>query len=232
MQKSAAIFIHGFMGHPCEHKQLMTKFKDWGYTPFGIILSGHDKKTLKNVTKEDWKKDCTDYIEEIIQKGYTNIIIVGHSMGALLGIYLTLKYKKYISKLILMDPALEYLKMKNGKLLIFKSLIKLPKVFYHIMKCDKLSPTKMCTLKSLNEFHKLNKEIRDDIYKIKCPILFIHGEKDMIVPITKIKTIYDSLKIKHKTFITIKNGTHWFIHSKIDDKYIKEIEKFINYKVN
>lgn len=45
-------------------------------------------------------------------------------MGGVLATMMTLKYPKYISKLILIDPSFEYLVMKNNKLQIVTSLKK------------------------------------------------------------------------------------------------------------
>lgn len=221
-------FIHGFMGHPGEFNVLGEYFVKWGYEVNSIVLSGHDKKKLNNVTYKDWENDCINYIELLINKGYKEIIIVGHSMGALLAIMLAFKYKEYVSNLILIDPSLEYLTKENNKIKIttsIKNLVKLLKEVNQLNK-DNYSPIVKCSLSSIKEFTKLVKKYNKDIEKVKCPILFMHGEKDCIIPINQIKDIYNNLE-NIKEFIEVKNGSHWFFSSKQDDEIYNKIYVFL-----
>ncbi len=221
-------FIHGFMGHPGEFKVMGDYFVKWGYEINTIVLSGHDKKKLKNVTSEDWEKDCINYFELLINKGYKEIIIIGHSMGGLLATMLANKYIDNVYKLILIDPSFDFFAKKNDKIQITSSINNFVKLLkeVNVLNKNNYSPVVKCSLSSIIEFTKLVKNHKKEIEKVKCPILFMHGEKDCIIPISQIKDLYNKLK-NTKDFIEVKNGSHWFFSSKLDEYIYDKVNIFI-----
>lgn len=148
-------------------------------------------------------------------------------MGGVLATMLALKYQKFITKMILINPSFEYLIMKNGKLQILPSFKQVLKVLSDLN--HKVYPFKkcICSLQVIKEFTLLIKEHSNDIYNIKCPILILHGEKDNVVPINQIKNIFDKLDNQDKYFITIANGSHWILASKLEENVYYKIKTFI-----
>lgn len=118
--------------------------------------------------------------------------------------------------------------MKNGKLIIFPSLIQGLKVILDIRNRLSVSPIHNCSLLSIKEFCLLVKEHGKDIEKVKCPFLFLHGTNDNVVPIDQVKRIYDSIDNKNKEFIAGENGSHWVLSTKMDDEVYKRIAEFLN----
>ena len=212
-----------------EYDILKEHFTSLDYDTYTFILSGHNGNKLKDATREDWIKDCINNIELLKSKGYLKVIIVGHSMGGVLATIMAIKYPKYINKLILIDPSFEYLKMKNGKLKIIPSIKQSFILFKElsVLKKNHYSHILSCSLSSLREFHDLVKEHRKDIEKVTCPLLLLHGEKDSIVPLDRIKKIYDKLNNKDKELVIVKNGSHWFFSSKQNDEVYISITIFI-----
>lgn len=228
MNNTAILCIHGFMGHPGEYKRLSELFNSLGYDTYTITLSGHQGTKLKGATRKDWQQDCVDNIEFLKSKGYEKIILVGHSMGGVLASIMSTEYKDYVSKLILIDVAFEYLKMRDGRIELIPSLRQSLKVLKDVNNLEKIhySPIVSCSLSAMKEFHYLVKEHATDIYKVNCPILFLHGENDSIVPIESIKNIYEKIT-NDKEFITIKKGSHWILSSKLEDDNYKKITNFL-----
>jgi esterase/lipase len=62
--------------------------------------------------------------------------------------------------------------------------------------------------------------------------LILHAENDTVVPINQMQKIYDNIENNEKKFIIVKNGSYWFLSSKINDEVIDEIKKFTLYKIN
>lgn len=229
MKKTAILCIHGFTGCPSEFKILRDLFTKLGYDSYTFVLSGHQGKKLKGATRQDWEKDCIENIELLKSKGYKKVILVGHSMGGVLASIMALKYEDYIEKIILIDPAFEYLRMKDGKVQILPSLKQSVQVLKEVNGLKKIhySPVVGCSISSMKEFCLLVKEHAKDIEKVKCPLLFLHGEKDCIVPIEKLKATYEKIDNKNKKFIEVKKGTHWFLSSKQNDEIYERISNFI-----
>ena len=81
------IFIHGFIGSPHSFRYLAEAVREAGYAYSAILLPGHGKNALhfaaSNLVK--WESHLQAEIEKYRTR-YKNIILVGHSMGGLLGL--------------------------------------------------------------------------------------------------------------------------------------------------
>lgn len=225
MKDTIILFIHGFYGHIEEFDIIRNYLNNNGYNTHAFTLSGHDKVKLKGVTRYDWIKDCENEIEKY-RKEYKNIIIIGHSMGGLLASMMASKYEE-VKKIILIAPAIEYFGSINGKFKVVQTVKRAIKI---TKDKESKSYTKVALKVSVSvvrEFMRLVSEHNKDIYNVKCPILILQGDKDFVVPIEKIKNIYESLSNKNKKMITVKNGSHWFLSSKLVETTFDEINNFI-----
>lgn len=90
---TAVIFIHGILEGPFQFHELATKALEQGMATFGILLPGHGKSAedFANSNRQQWINYVDKVIKEISQN-YPNIILVGHSMGALLSLLVSEKY--------------------------------------------------------------------------------------------------------------------------------------------
>lgn len=215
------------MGNPHEHEILINLLKKDGYKTHSFYLTGHNKR-VNYLTRQDWYNDCTKNIEYLIKNNHENFIIVGHSMGGVLGIDLALRYEKYVKKIILFNPALEYLIRKNGRVLLFQTAKQLLKAFKQIDLNDGIQKPAILPINAAHELKKMVIEHRNDIYKIKCPILILQGDEDHVVPSNKIYEIYEELNNKNKEFIAVSGGSHWFIRTKKIEEIYPQIKSFLD----
>ena len=147
-------------------------------------------------------------------------------MGGVLGINLSLRYD-IIDKIILFNPCIEYLIMKNGKLKIIPSIKQFKKLLKEIGKRGDTKEITRVSLGSINEVRLLIKEHKNDIYKLKKPLLLIHGECDNVIPINQIKNVFDKIENDNKEFIEVKDGSHWILSTKLEDKIYNQILNFV-----
>lgn len=71
----------------------------------------------------------------------------------------------------------------------------------------------------------------ESVQKTNLPIIFIHGDKDKLVPHDMSQKLYDACKSKKK-LVTIKDSPHGVSYLVDPDSYIEGIESFfINYKL-
>ena len=226
LKKKAILLIHGFAGGAYDYGDLPNDLELINnYKVFTYTLPGHNKSIINNVTKEDWIKKSEYQIEKIINHGYKDIYVIGHSMGGVIASYLASRYKE-VKKLVLAAPAFQYFKFENNKIDILESIKVVPNLFKDYDKSEVISRIFKVPVSTIREFTSLVKEHHDDIKNINCPTLIIHGTKDEIVPNSSTTYVYDNIKSSSVMLVEFKNLTHdLFINDRYDD--IKNL--IINY---
>lgn len=224
--RKAILIVHGFAGGTYDEEEL-ANFLELNpfYDVFQFTLPGH-KTNLSKVKYEQWIDASKNQIEWLIENGYKNIYVIGHSMGGVIATYLAATYKE-VKKLILAAPAFQYLIMENEKINVTKSLKSTPgivktygieEIFGRILK---LNPS------AVKEFMNLVKEYYNCPKDVFCPILIIQGKKDNIVRTSSSKYVYNSVKSKIKKIVYVNDLTHDVFYSKRSNEIYNIILKFL-----
>lgn len=223
--RKAILLIHGFAGGNYDYGELGNDLELFrSFDVFTFTLPGHDKVVINHVTREDWIKKAENQIEKLINNGYHEIYIIGHSMGGVIASYLASKYKE-VKKLVLAAPAFRYFSFKNDKLDVVQSLKKVPKLFKEYPSEEILSRFFKVPITTIKEFMKLVEEHTNDIQKITCPTLILWGTKDEIVPKDSVNYVFDNISSKSVTLFEIKTLTHDLF---INDRY-EDVKKIITF---
>lgn len=223
--RKAILLIHGFAGGNYDYGDLGNDLELFrSFDVFTFTLPGHDKVVINRVTREDWIKKAETQIEKLINNGYHEIYIIGHSMGGVIASYLASKYKE-VKKLVLAAPAFRYFSFKNDKLDVVQSLKKVPKLFKEYPSEEILSRFFKIPITTIKEFMKLVEEHTNDIQKITCPTLILWGTKDEIVPKDSVNYVFDNISSKSVTLFEIKTLTHDLF---INDRY-EDVKKIITF---
>ena len=226
LKKKAILLIHGFAGGAYDYGDLPNDLELINnYKVFTYTLPGHNKSIINNVTKEDWIKKSEYLIEKIINHGYKDIYVIGHSMGGVIASYLASRYKE-VKKLVLAAPAFQYFKFENNKIDILESIKVVPNLFKDYDKSEVISRIFKVPISTIREFISLVNEHHDDIKNIKCPTLIIHGTKDEIVPNSSTTYVYDNIKSSSVMLVEFENLTHDLF---INDRYDEVKNLIINY---
>lgn len=210
-RKKAILMIHGFVGGSYDfgnfqnELQLYKKFDVFTYT-----LPAHDKFIVKDVKYKEWIDESKRQIEFLIENGYKEIYLIGHSMGGVIAAHLASEYPQ-VKKLVLAAPAFKYFYFKEGKVDI-KSLNNTLKSIPELFKSENtdkvISRILKTPISTMLEFTKLVSEYQNCVFDIKCPTLIIHGINDLVVPSESTVYVYNSIKSKTNILYNIKNLQH------------------------
>ena len=228
LMRKAVLIIHGFVGTTKDEEALFYYLNhSRKYDVYNFVLKGHDRLT-SDISYQDWLDDADNHLKKLIEYGYKDIIVIGHSMGGVLASYLASKYPKIVKKLVLLAPAFDYLAYGDGNLFEnVKSGIK-------IIKDYSLKETVGRTLKTsphmLNQFMKLVGTYKNILKEVDIPLLLIHGTNDAIVPYQSSADVYEIAKSKYKYFVTIEDGDHDIFRSEKTNQIVKIIYDFLNNK--
>lgn len=206
--KKAILLIHGFAGGSYDYNSLNNDLELYNnFDVFTFTLPGHEKMIIDKVTRKDWIKKAEDELEKIINAGYGEVYIIGHSMGGVIASYLASKYKQ-VKKLVLAAPAFHYLSFKGNKVDVIESIKRLPNLFKNYDPEEVLSRLFKIPVPTIKEFMKLVEEHTGDVKKITCPTLILHGDNDDIVPIDSVLYVYNNIQSKSVTLIELHTLTH------------------------
>lgn len=229
-RKKAILMIHGFVGGPYDfgnlHNELQTHKK---FDVFTFTLPAHEKFVVSDVKYKEWIDESTRQIEFLIDNGYKEIYLIGHSMGGVIASHLASNYPQ-VKKLVLAAPAFRYFYFKDGKVDI-KSLNETIKNFSTIIKGENteqiISTILKTPISTTIEFTKLVSHCQNTVHNITCPTLTIHGIDDVIVPTEGTEYVYNNIKSKTNILVNFKNLNHYCFTSKKSQEVKRIIKKFL-----
>lgn len=221
--RKAVLIIHGFAGGTYDEERLANYLeRRMGLDVFTFTLPGHEKKSFKTVKYTEWISASEKMLNTLVDYGYKDIYVIGHSMGGVIASYLASKYS-CIKKVVLAAPAFSYMTTTN------KTVDKIKGGIEALKKNDTdevLTRFLKLPVTSINEFMLLVKKYKDTYLKIKVPVLMIQGDKDTIVPMQSTVNVYNDLNVINKKLVIIKGGTHDIFRGKSEEPFI-EVDKFL-----
>ncbi len=224
--RKAILIIHGFSGGPFDLEYLSNnlEFQKW-YDVFTFTLPGHDLGNDR-IKHEDFIRSAEERVELLINYGYKEIYVVGHSMGGVIACHVASKYKE-VKKLVLAAPAFHYLAVKNDKVDVIESIksgidiakeYKLDNLFGKFVK---MTPS------AYIEFVHLVRNYYNAPLNVNIPTLIIQGTKDNVVPISSSEYVFKSVKSKYKCLLIVKGVNHNVFTSKRKEEVTNYIVKFL-----
>ena len=190
MEKTAVLFVHGFMGSHRQFGELSQLLKDCGADMYFYVLPGHETslEDFKKTNADSWQSGVNSKLREL-SAGYDRVLLVGHSMGGLLAVRAAIAVpEKVIGVAALGFP----IKVSVGpdwlKLNMQASNPAKPGEDPRITAARSMAGVTIkttgqyfSTLPQNMQFMKTTKLARRDIHLLKKPLTVINFEKDEIV---------------------------------------------------
>jgi pimeloyl-ACP methyl ester carboxylesterase len=187
------IFLHGNGGSIRSSRAKIEYFKNY-YKVIAIDSRGHGKSvdtTTKQLTYVQMANDIKVLLDSL---NIDSAFVSGQSDGGILGLLLAINFPAKISKLATYGA-----NMFPGKKAIFDEVDK--------MVMDTLKVTKDFNKKRLYSLLAYQPNITEkDLQKIKCPVLIMSGDRDVIRLEHSIK-IFNN--IKNSNFFVMPGATHF-----------------------
>ena len=200
------IFVHGFTGSPASMRPWAAFFEERGYTVSVPRLPGHATKwqDLNKVKWQEWPARVQVEVDKL-KKSCKKVFVFGLSMGGgttlnvaenndLAGICLVIHIT---GNLIKIAPLLAMLQPGRSSV---GDDIKKPGITewgYDVL------PTK-----GVVQLHKMLKETRANLAKVKCPTLLFHSVDDHVLPISNSNIIMSEIDSISGQRIELTNSYH------------------------
>lgn len=193
------LIIHGFGGGLHETEPLEAFLKSRGLNAASCLLEGHGK-TRKDLTRTTYKDWILAAERELLKYSDTkNVIIVGFSMGGLLGVNLAKRYE------------LAGVVSVNSPLWVWNFPVIISDVFNFDEGWNKRMKlywkrSTNSSIKSCLDFARLKSKIRRNRDKIKTPLLVIQCERDEVsIPIS---AKYIAKMSENSEVFVVEGGSH------------------------
>lgn len=239
------IFIHGILESPNQFNNLSRIAIDNNVSVCAILLDGHGRtgEDFANSSLRKWESSVETEIKKYVDK-YDNIILVGHSMGALLSIDYYFKFNKKIKAIVAISTPLNIRVKFNIIISSFKIALGIIKDYdtltnyaynaFSISNCNML--TYINWIPRYIDLFRIIRRIRNKINEVNLPMLIVHCMNDELVSNKSIKTYEKSFeynnKENNKKIIRLTNSGHFYYEEK--DLYIleKEFRDFVTRKIS
>lgn len=227
--KKACLIIHGFSGTPSQMKPLGITLAKHGFDVYAPLLSGHGTKpsALRNVKNKQWIKDVEKSFNHLKQI-YSEVFVIGFSLGGLLSILLNKKYQP--DKLVLISTPI---KMYGAFLLNFIPFINYFKKTWswkqekHRLRNIYDIDYEYFPLKSLLEVKKISIKAERSLSSIHCPLLIIQSYYDETVKPISAEIIFNKASSLNKKIHWLYKSRHLCVLGKERNDIFEEIIEFI-----
>ena len=228
--RKAVLIIHGFAGGVYDQEILNHELElVWNYDVFTFTLPGHEDIRDRKIKYEEWIEKAEYELNYLLDNGYNNIYLIGHSMGGVIAGYLASKYKQ-VKKLVLVAPAFRHYGFEDGTFSLKNTVVKGSKILDQYG--FKLVANRFFKLPTsyITEFRKIVKANQETCKNIHIPTLIFRGTEDEIVPEDSVTLIYEQLDTPYKKLIHLENITHDVFREELSIETCNLIKDFLKCK--
>ena len=205
------LLIHGFTGSPVEMYPMGEYLAQQGLTVLGVRLAGHGT-TPEGMSKTGWRDWVASAREglERLRTERDQVYVVGYSLGGVITLHLASRFS--MDGAVLLATPLYYRDRRLVLLPLLKHLIPYipwpgsespdPAVQARFWGYDRVP------LRCGHEVLRFIRQTRQELPRVKVPLLIMHGELDQTVPPDCPQEIYDRTASTDKTILRFANSTH------------------------
>ena len=208
---TGVLLIHGFTGSPKSMKPWGERMAAEGHTVRVPRLPGHGTRWQDmNLTRwEDWYAEADrSYLE--LAKSCERVFVCGLSMGGSLTLRLAEQYGDAIRGIVLVNPAVHSERPDRFLLPVLQAIVPaFPGISNDIKKPgqDEGAYDKI-PLKAAHSLTKLWKLTKDDLPKVRNPLLLFRSEEDHVVEASNSRYILDHVSSSDKTEVVLRDSYH------------------------
>ncbi len=228
---TALLFIHGILGTP-RHFDFLLPIVPEDWSRWSILLPGHGGSCadFADSSMDEWKAYCEKALLELCEN-HSRVLLVGHSMGTLLSVYLAEKHPDKVEGIFALAMPLRIHYTPVALAGNFHTLFCKPETdngYYRSCReeCSiDLSKNLFVYLRWIPrylELFALSRKTREAMPELEAPCTAIQSGKDELVS-------RRSLKCTGKAeTILLPDSRHYFYSPEDKETIITEFEKFVD----
>jgi len=234
----SALLIHGLSGTPFEMRYLGEQLAAAGVRVCGIRVAGHAgaPEELGAATHAQWYETAVDGFERLRRYG-DPVVVVGLSMGAVLGARLTEDQGEAVAGLVELAPAFFLPPLVRAALSAAGFFGWIRDSVYlrgrgsdiHDNAARHAHPSvRLMPLSAALELLKLSAIVRPNLRRITQPVLIIHSRRDHTCPMRRNVTyLLKHLGSRQKRAVILEESFHVITVDSEKDRVVSEVVEFV-----
>lgn len=235
--KKGVLLIHGLMAAPFEVKLWADVLFAQGYNVYAPRLSGHGTSVIDLATRNklEWI-NAAERGYNILVECSDEVIVAGFSTGAALVLDMVNKNPNKFSAAICISAPLKLKKFTAhfaspvhywNKILAMLKINIVRKEFVTNHADNPHINYLRCPVVSIVQIKRLMKGVRQDLTKIKLPMLVMHATHDPKVDVQSSKEVYKSIGSSSKTYYEVDFDQHGIINGDIAQITFRQVDEFL-----
>jgi len=213
--ETLVVFVHGLIGSPGQFGSLIEAALGKGCAIAAPLLPGHGGpwKGFARCGVEEWETHLQNELDQYIGK-YENVLIVGHSMGGLLGLNASLARKNNIQGVFLLASPMKanckpWALWAKMKLLVYPMTHPIKKTYWEAKSIPKIAVS-LRWFKPLGGLYRLMRKTRRNLPHVFVPVTIVHSQRDEMVAFKSADILCNGLKNTTRQRITLCDS--WHVH--------------------
>jgi carboxylesterase len=214
--KLLTMFVHGFLGGPGLFTPLIRAVNEAGFAAETLLLPGHGKKSwdFARHTSREWQDAVNTALKNRLAQ-YEKVVLIGHSMGGLLGINASLKAGPAHGLVLWETPIRLRMRLtgvKNDLQVAFlpeRLQSPVAKAYRQASNVRFYTPMGyLLTLPRAIDLMKMMASTERELSRVKCPVLLIQSEADEIVHPICLERLQKGLANSNVSTLTLTASWH------------------------
>ncbi|CAM3699514.1 alpha/beta hydrolase [Marinicrinis lubricantis] len=230
LSSTALLLVHGFTGSPSEFRRAAYYWNDTGYTVSAVRLPGHGTKPEDMILTgwTDWWGHVLQAYDQLKAQGFEQIVAVGHSMGGLLSLLLSLE--RHLDGVVSLGTPI-YVNTRNAVFARYvhrfiKYVAKKPSTYSSLIREESCAYDRT-PVKCVVSLQHLVRKVKKSLHQVKVPLLIVQGLKDQTVQPRSADYIYHRSNSEIKEVAYFPNTSHAILLDEERVKVYKQIDRFV-----
>lgn len=221
MEQTACLLIHGVAGGRYQVERLKKHLTGCGIYAEAITVKGHEatKKELIDSRYYEWLADVNQKYLALAAK-YSKIVVIGFSMGGLLGLNLAKRHDP--AALVLVNCPIHYVNLPEVCRSIGSDLKK-----RNLKNIRRYFSPDYIPLRTLLEFQKLLDHTKRQLPEVVCPALILQYKDDDVVVPKSADYLHEHIGSRNKQLRYYDKGGHHIFLEEGDAPIYDDIASYI-----
>ncbi len=231
--KTGVLLLHGFAGSIDDLRPLAEALHQDGYSVLGTRLAGHgaNLEDLNVSTAEDWLASARLALHSLASR-VDRVVVVGESMGALIGLRLAREYPSVKGAVLLAPPfrlRQEGLRRLASRILPSRVRWRKPWINTSIRAAEHRAKGSLVevSIGGLRELLRLIDAEQTVLSQNRVPLLVVLARADYSTHPGSADRLRGGLPADRCTFLMIEDAVHHLMASKHRDEIILAVRRFI-----